>query len=324
MRKFYLMTALALTFSATQLNAQETAIAEGVTTAPVIDGDLSDWDLSTNVQQGTKMQTVNSEWPWVPQDNLLYWKATWDNNCLYIAVAVVDNQTVNYVDEDKGDRIQFSIGADFAVKDGWGTSDNWGVYVMYKDEGEAQQGGAELLPEEFIAKPNADILGSGLAGYIVEIKVAWSQISITPAANADLLFNIQIKDYDQYYEDGEWKDNPSYMNWLAWATFDNTWSTMENAGKLTLDASTSSNNHIEMDELGFSLSPNPASSKLNVKIASDIQTISVFSITGQLMSNVEVANKNMVSIDVADLANGVYLLQVNTKDGVFTKRFVKE
>ncbi len=336
MRKIYLMTIVALGLWATQLNAQETAIAEMVTTAPVIDGDLSDWDFTTNTQQATKMQTVNPEWTWVPQDNLLYWKATWDENNLYLAAVVVaDENNINDANHDNrinceskdknGDFVRFAIG-DMSVPadNGCGESDKvTGFFVLYRNDGTKGVNG-EIVPNEYIVLDDDDVFGTGKRGYIVELRVEWPQLNITPSSNLELRFNIQNRDYDQFYEDEVWKDNAGYVNSLGWATTDETWASMENAGKLTLDASTSSNSHIEMEKLKFSLSPNPASDKLNVRIAGDIQAIKIFSITGQLMSNVEIANKTLVSIDVADLAKGVYLLQANTKDGIFTKRFVKK
>jgi len=331
--KNYLLAVLALSFSATQLNAQEpaqkdVAIAEGVTVAPTIDGDLSDWDFSTNTQQGIKMQTVNPDWAHIPQENMLFWKATWDENNLYLAVAVVDGVLASYQQyTDKsgspwmGDRVDFSVGADITQKGGWGATANVGSQIMYKAEGEAPQVGGEIGVNHVI-KADANILGLGAAGYVMEASVPWSEYGVTPADAVEILFNVKIWDFDNGW--GGDGNNTYFLNELGWATYDNTWGTMANAGKLTLEASTLSNDVAKMAELEFSLSPNPSTSNLNVKIASDINNIKVFSVTGQMLNNIDIDNKKEVSVDVASFKKGMYLLQVNTSEGMFTKRFIKK
>jgi hypothetical protein len=71
--------------------------------------------------------------------------------------------------------------------------------------------------------------------------------------------------------------------------------------------------------------PNPATSSLNVNSVSNIENIVVTNVIGQRVFNVNNIQTSNYTIDVADLANGVYLITVENTDGtsVLTK-FVKK
>lgn len=78
------------------------------------------------------------------------------------------------------------------------------------------------------------------------------------------------------------------------------------------------------NELSVSTFPNPAVDVLNINLNQNAQTISIYSLDGQLISTEEV-NTNTVSINVADLAPGVYLYEAITADGTRARNtFVKK
>ncbi len=66
--------------------------------------------------------------------------------------------------------------------------------------------------------------------------------------------------------------------------------------------------------------PNPVSSTLHVNRVQDILEINIITMTGSTVRTVH--NTNMV--DVADLREGLYLVQVKTPSGVFSTTFIKE
>ncbi|WP_397363604.1 T9SS type A sorting domain-containing protein [Olleya sp. R77988] len=69
----------------------------------------------------------------------------------------------------------------------------------------------------------------------------------------------------------------------------------------------------------FTIYPNPTSSILNIKIQDDIKNIEIYNVQGQQV----LVGKNK-SVDVSNLALGIYLLKVETTKGNFiTKRFIK-
>ncbi len=77
----------------------------------------------------------------------------------------------------------------------------------------------------------------------------------------------------------------------------------------------------------LSISPNPAQSEISVEVLSNNATdmeVSILSITGQniLTKNYSNLENLKESFDISTLANGIYMLHVQTKDGIQTKKFV--
>lgn len=73
--------------------------------------------------------------------------------------------------------------------------------------------------------------------------------------------------------------------------------------------------------------PNPAKDKISLEtIDSDntINTLEIIDITGKQIKNInyETLSQNQ-TIDIADLQSGVYVLIINTKKGIVTKKFIK-
>lgn len=68
--------------------------------------------------------------------------------------------------------------------------------------------------------------------------------------------------------------------------------------------------------------PNPASDILNIEVPGNIEIISayVYDVTGKRMTAPVVNNQ----LNIADLSNGVYLVQINTSQGNITRKIVKK
>lgn len=72
----------------------------------------------------------------------------------------------------------------------------------------------------------------------------------------------------------------------------------------------------------ISIYPNPTSNVLTIKnIDSKIESISIFDLTGKIIETV-VYNTN--TIDVRNLVNGIYFIQINTANGLYNTKFIKE
>lgn len=77
-------------------------------------------------------------------------------------------------------------------------------------------------------------------------------------------------------------------------------------------------------QAGFSISPNPASQELFVKMKGNAERISVFDVKGKLMTAKETAGKGMVSLKINEFPAGLYLLQIMADGELFHTKFVKE
>ncbi|MXV38020.1 T9SS type A sorting domain-containing protein [Flavobacteriaceae bacterium Ap0902] len=74
----------------------------------------------------------------------------------------------------------------------------------------------------------------------------------------------------------------------------------------------------------ISIYPNPVRDHLNLVTTKRIQEVNIFSLDGKLVNNITDPKSNLEVIQVNHLANGVYVLQINTGDVVITRKFIKK
>ena len=68
------------------------------------------------------------------------------------------------------------------------------------------------------------------------------------------------------------------------------------------------------------ISPNPTTDILNIKTESKINAVSVVDMTGRKV-NVKLQGNQ---VDVRELPVGNYLINIETKDGISTEKFIKK
>lgn len=78
-------------------------------------------------------------------------------------------------------------------------------------------------------------------------------------------------------------------------------------------------NLIESNKLHYSLTPNPARNILKIESAEQIENVTIYSLTGELMFS-----ENVDVIDVHKLIAGMYIIKIKTRNAEITDRFVKE
>ncbi len=76
------------------------------------------------------------------------------------------------------------------------------------------------------------------------------------------------------------------------------------------------------NEFVYSMYPNPVLNVLNIDNTSDVTHIDVYDATGKMVRTTEVSTNN-VTIDVADLQTGVYIVNVTNEKGTQTSKFIK-
>ena len=72
-----------------------------------------------------------------------------------------------------------------------------------------------------------------------------------------------------------------------------------------------------------SLYPNPASNRLNISAANTIQNAEIYNVLGKKVMNVTI-NKTSESIDISNLASGVYMIKYNIENSIGTAKFIKQ
>jgi hypothetical protein len=80
-------------------------------------------------------------------------------------------------------------------------------------------------------------------------------------------------------------------------------------------------------ELTFNIYPNPASKSVTIsninKLCGDI-SVSIYNTKGMLMMNKKFPNKDFIKIDVNKFTRGIYLVKIQNKAGIVTKKLVIE
>ena len=82
----------------------------------------------------------------------------------------------------------------------------------------------------------------------------------------------------------------------------------------------------ELYQINFSMSPNPATSKLKVVLPSNLQntSIEIFDMLARKIFDAKMINTHFNLIDVSNWNSGVYLVKVSNGTSTKTKRFVKQ
>jgi hypothetical protein len=71
--------------------------------------------------------------------------------------------------------------------------------------------------------------------------------------------------------------------------------------------------------------PNPAENQINISgFSTSKSTVNVYNMIGALVKTASIGDAKTFSLDISDLNNGVYLIQVENGNEIFTNSFVKE
>ena len=115
----------------------------------------------------------------------------------------------------------------------------------------------------------------------------------------------------------------------AEAVIDNAYS-QEEVDQATADLRTAMElfipNPVSVNELlddTFAMYPNPVKGMLQLDNISNVQNISVYSITGRLIIS-QTNTDNSLSLNLSELNTGMYIIKFSSENGVSTKRFTKE
>lgn len=88
----------------------------------------------------------------------------------------------------------------------------------------------------------------------------------------------------------------------------------------SVDRTSLATNEVNSKSNSFSVSPNPTSDFLNIKGDSKVNAISVVDLSGRKIE----ANLNDNKVDVRNLPKGTYIINIETKDGKTSEKFIKQ
>ena len=87
----------------------------------------------------------------------------------------------------------------------------------------------------------------------------------------------------------------------------------------TIPLTSASNNEDGIENI--MIYPNPTTSQITLNTTEEIDFVSILDIAGKDISKINIPNKK---VDISNLGAGTYFLQIHTKKGIFTRRFIKE
>lgn len=91
----------------------------------------------------------------------------------------------------------------------------------------------------------------------------------------------------------------------------------------TFDCSTIGVEDIDVNIVEAKVYPNPAIDKLNIESKEMIQRLEVFDALGRKVLS-KIPNQNIFSIDISKLEQGIYILKLQTKEGIGSYKVVKK
>ena len=152
-----------------------------------------------------------------------------------------------------------------------------------------------LIPGDVTGSPTQSAVDESVAGKM-SITLTWAETAPT-----DVALNIL---WSKVSTEGNWQlgDAPTTFK------FDATCATASIDDKLLVS---------------FSMYPNPASSSLNISASSMIKNAVIYNILGKQVMNLSI-NKNSESINVSNLASGMYLIKYTTESAIGTAKFIKK
>ena len=76
----------------------------------------------------------------------------------------------------------------------------------------------------------------------------------------------------------------------------------------------------------FSISPNPVKSMLSISNAENINinSIAIADLNGRVIKEAKYSNVSNLEVDLSELSSGMYIMNINSDQGVATKKIVKE
>ncbi|SDR87538.1 Por secretion system C-terminal sorting domain-containing protein [Polaribacter sp. KT25b] len=80
---------------------------------------------------------------------------------------------------------------------------------------------------------------------------------------------------------------------------------------------------VDNDLLNIKMYPNPTTNTLNISAVNTIKNAQIYNVLGKKVKSLDI-NKNSESIDVSNLASGIYLIKYQVSNAVGTAKFIKE
>jgi hypothetical protein len=92
----------------------------------------------------------------------------------------------------------------------------------------------------------------------------------------------------------------------------------DNAGSVSVE-------NFVIEDASISIYPNPSNGVLTLDSESGLSTVMFFDVTGRMVKHIDMQGEFNRTLDISDMRNGMYILQIETVSGASTSsKFIKE
>lgn len=303
-------------------SAQQTATIKVANTAPVIDGDISEWSSISpvgisvardNDEVVTYSATTDIEE--ISGSISAIWKAVWKDDAIYVLVEVPDDNFFSKTEaggaSHEADKPEIYFDVNPIKNDGLGASDEKGHYQIATDVEESADD--DNVAFYFYGEEQEEA-----TNYAVEYKLPFSMFedadgnAWTPEVQETIGFDVTVIDRDEEGTSDGGATETTKRQRVSWSNDGSNYSNLDGAGEITFDLTIGINNS-KIPNANILTTNLITTGKLKFTI--DVVDIKIINTSGQVVGN---------SNDVSDLNSGIYIVTVKTIDGsTIANRFVK-
>lgn len=289
--------------------ADETALAAYTATAPVIDGDISDYALD----YASDLVVVGT----AANNNTVTWGAKWDANNIYIAAQVVDAVVEGAGNPWDNDAIEMYIDGNHDEDGAYdGAFDTQLIMDFASNQNEE---GVDQLWVKADGYPATDFSSKWLAtsnGYAIEVRLNTAEFGFSPASGRSIGFSIGNNDSDG----GVGRDYQT-----AWVGTGDNWNNTAILGDLEMTGGFITKVNTTSVANSVNLFPNPTTGDVTVRFNDAFTgTITVTNIAGQV---VKVQTANGITegiIELSNLSAGMYMVKVEGNGSTNMIKVIKQ
>lgn len=322
-----------------QADNMQTAELQKTGSAPIIDGDISEWaDVGfyqiLNICTGDVSKSLTS--------TSGYWQGLWDDDYLYIHVSVVDDEYAT--DDDLRDILEIYVDMNnnkaegstdpeepFAngPRFGPGTQYAWqwaDPTLEFTDPELFAEGGLGEGSDTLVVWARTNKANN--LGYELEVAFPWNslQTGYVPAVGNKISWDVDIADInpgDEVKTDQYWSNDGTGAADPSGEARPCLWYSMAMSGDIELGEGPDAVFVPSQSEINFY--PNPVDNYLNINNVDGLSKVEVFNICGQMMKSVNFSGTSKSEIDFSTFNNGVYILKLYSKESYLSSvRIVKQ
>lgn len=240
------------------------------------------------------------------------YKLMWDNTGLYVIVFVDDDiKTNDSPNEWEDDGIEIFLDIDNDKNSTYESDDRqyiirWNDNTVYEHGFNTQQNPTGVS----FAQINTP------AGYIIEGKINWSAIGLTPSANQTIGFEIQVND-----DDNGGSSLEARKSWEALISPSGDASVMGEKSLGTSACNNTTNIKLTANK-EIKIYPNPTSGEFLIKYDKMITSYKLYNTKGELVLS-EKVNATKKQVNISNLTKGTYFIEAITEENTYREKIVK-